>query len=86
MPRRSTADVADSRASAVDPSLALYARSILASGALYEKIGDRKKAVTAYQRFLDMWRDADPSLDAQRRQARDGLGRLGGEVPADQTR
>ena len=75
-----------SRASAVDPSLALYARSILASGALYEKIGDRKKAVTAYQRFLDMWRDADPSLDAQRRQARDGLGRLGGEVPADQTR
>ncbi|MFL5559848.1 MAG: protein kinase domain-containing protein [Gemmatimonadaceae bacterium] len=75
-----------SRASVVDPSLALYARSILASGVLYEKIGDKARAVAAYQRFLDMWRDADPALDPQRRLARDGLARLGGEVPTEPTR
>ena len=74
------------RASAIDPSLALYVRSILASGTLYEKIGEKQKAVAAYRRFLDVWRDADPALDPQRRQARDALARLGGEVPADQMR
>jgi tetratricopeptide (TPR) repeat protein len=74
------------RASAVDPSLALYARSLLASGALYEKIGDKGKAVGAYRRFLDLWRDADVALDSQRREAREAVARLGGEVPADQMR
>jgi serine/threonine-protein kinase len=91
-PRRAVTflDVLDpvrlSRASVVDPSMALYARSILASGSLYEKIGEKAKAVAAYQRFLDMWRDADPALDPQRRIARDGLARLGGEVPTEPTR
>ena len=91
-PRRAVTylDVLDpvrlSRASVIDPSLALYARSILASGALYEKIGDKARAVAAYQRFLDMWRDADPALDPQRRVARDALARLGGEVPTEPTR
>ena len=91
-PRRAVTflDVLDpvrlNRASVIDPSLALYARSILASGTLYEKVGDKAKAVTAYQRFLDMWRDADQALDPQRRIARDGLARLGGEVPTEPTR
>jgi len=75
-----------SRASAIDPSLALYARSVLASGVLYEKIGEKDKAAAAYRRFLDMWRDADPSLDPQRRIARDALARLGGEEPTEPSR
>ena len=71
------------RASVIDPSLALYARSILASGVLYEKIGEKEKALAAFRRFLDLWRDADPALDPQRRVARDGIARLGGEVPTE---
>jgi len=74
------------RASVIDPSLALYARSILASGVLYEKIGEKEKAVAAFRRFLDLWREADPALDPQRRVARDGIARLGGEVPTEPTR
>ncbi|HWE44098.1 MAG TPA: hypothetical protein VG432_16465, partial [Gemmatimonadaceae bacterium] len=75
-----------SRASAIDPSLALWARSILAAGVLYEKVGEKEKALAAFRRFLDLWRDADPALDPQRRVARDGIARLGGEVPAEPTR
>lgn len=75
-----------SRASVIDPGLALYARSILASGTMYEKIGAKEQALAAYTRFLDMWRDADPALDPQRRLARDGIARLGGEVPTESSR
>ena len=75
-----------SRASVIDPSLALYARSILATGVLYEKMGEKEKALAAFRRFLDLWREADPALDAQRRVARDGIARLGGEVPTEPTR
>jgi hypothetical protein len=34
-------------------------------------------AAAAYRTFLDMWRDADPALDAQRQEARAGLARVG---------
>ena len=74
------------RASVIDPSLALYARSILASGVLYEKVGEKEKALAAFRRFLDLWREADAALDPQRRVARDGIARLGGEVPTEPTR
>jgi tetratricopeptide (TPR) repeat protein len=74
------------RASVIDPSLALYARSILASGVLYEKVGEKDKALAAFRRFLDLWREADAALDPQRRVARDGIARLGGEVPTEPTR
>jgi tetratricopeptide (TPR) repeat protein len=74
-----------SRNAALDPGWPLYARSFVARGALYEKLGERDKALGAYREFLDLWRDADPSLDAQRRVARDGIARLGGEVPTEAT-
>ena len=61
----------------IDPMLPLYARSFLARGRVYEQLGDREKAVAAYRSFLDDWRDADPSLDPQRQEARAGLARLG---------
>jgi tetratricopeptide (TPR) repeat protein len=75
-----------SRNAPLDPGWPLYARSLLARGALYEKTGERDKAVASYRRFLELWQDADPSLDAQRRIARDGIARLGGEVPTEATR
>jgi serine/threonine-protein kinase len=54
---------------------ALYARSFLARGRLYEELGDRARAAAAYERFLAFWKDADPALQGQAREARDGLAR-----------
>jgi len=59
-----------------DPRWPLYTRSFLARAKLYEELGERDKAETAYQRFLDMWKDADPRLEPQLQEARDGLSRL----------
>ena len=70
----------------LDPTWAFYARSFLTRGEMYEKLGERDKAIAAYEKFLELWKAADPALDAQRRIARDGIARLGGEKPADQPR
>jgi tetratricopeptide (TPR) repeat protein len=59
-----------------DPGLALYPRSFLARGRLYEQLGEREKAAAAYSRFLELWKAADPSLQPQLREARAGLGRV----------
>ncbi|MBC7790398.1 MAG: protein kinase [Anaerolineae bacterium] len=59
-----------------DPRWPLYARSFLARGQLYERIGDKAKAEAAYTTFLDLWKDADPKLQPQLQRARDGLARL----------
>ena len=58
-----------------DPGLALYARSFLARARLYEQLGQRDSAAAAYQRFVSWWRDADPSLQAQVRDAQAALRR-----------
>jgi tetratricopeptide (TPR) repeat protein len=60
----------------VEPGWPLYARSFLARGEAYEQLGDRAKAEASYQRFLDLWKEADPSLQGQLQRARDGLRRL----------
>ena len=74
------------KAGAFDPTWPLWARSLLARAQLYERLGDREKAIANYSRFLELWKEADPVLDPQRRLAREGLARLGGETPADVSR
>jgi tetratricopeptide (TPR) repeat protein len=59
-----------------DPRWAMYARSHLARGQMYEELGERAKAEAAYQQFVDLWREADPELQPQVRAAQAGLARL----------
>src|SRR5687768_12621001 len=61
----------------VDVAFPLYARTLLARGRVYEELGEREKAAESYREFLETWRDADPALEPQKQQARDGLARLG---------
>jgi tetratricopeptide (TPR) repeat protein len=60
----------------MDPGWAVYARTFLARGRLYEQLGERAKAAAAYERFLTLWKDADPALQPQLREARAGLARV----------
>jgi serine/threonine protein kinase/tetratricopeptide (TPR) repeat protein len=59
-----------------DPRWPLYTRSFLARGKLYEAVGERDKAIEAYERFLAIWKNADPRLEPQRREAREAVARL----------
>ncbi len=49
------------------PDWLFRARAYAARGALLEAKGDRPGALAAYQRFLGLWRDADPELMEERR-------------------
>jgi tetratricopeptide (TPR) repeat protein len=49
------------------------------AGELYEAKGDHAKASKVYQRFVDLWKDADPALQPGVREIRARLGRLATE-------
>jgi tetratricopeptide (TPR) repeat protein len=48
-------------------------------GELYEARGDRDEAIASYQKFIDLWRDADAELQPQVEDARRRLAGLVGE-------
>ena len=43
---------------------------------IYERRGERQKAIEHYSRFLELWRDSDPALQPLVQQARDAMARL----------
>ena len=45
-------------------------------GELYESKGDTAKAITNYERFVDLWKDAEPALQSKVREVRARLDRL----------
>ena len=60
----------------VDHTLALYARQFAYRGRLYEKLGDRDRAIAAYERFTQLWANADDVLQGEVRAARAAIARL----------
>ncbi len=59
-----------------ETSWPMYVRSYLARGHLFEQLGERERAVAAYERFLTLWKDAEAPLQPQLREAREALARL----------
>jgi tetratricopeptide (TPR) repeat protein len=51
----------------------LYTKSFYMLGKIYEQQGDTSKAIEHYEKFLDLWKDADPGIaeteDAKKRLA-----------------
>jgi serine/threonine-protein kinase len=59
-----------------EPGYALYIRSRLTLGKLHEQLGQRDRALAAYTAFEQHWRNADPSLQGELREARAAIQRL----------
>jgi tetratricopeptide (TPR) repeat protein len=51
-------------------------------GGLYELRGEREKALSAYRRFAELWRYADPELQPRVQAAQRAIERLAGETDA----
>jgi serine/threonine protein kinase/predicted Zn-dependent protease len=51
----------------------IYAKSFYMLGKIYEQLGDTAKAIEHYEKFLSLWKDADPGIaeveDAKKRRA-----------------
>lgn len=60
----------------IDHTAAIYARQFALRGRLYEKLGERDQAIAAYERFTQMWTNADAQLQPEVRAARDAISRL----------
>ncbi len=57
----------------------LYPVALRRLGDLYDARGDRKTALGYYQRFLDLWRGADPELQPIVRDVQEKMSRLTAE-------
>ena len=57
------------------PSGYIYAKSFYMLGKIYEEQGDKAKAIENYQKFLELWKDADPGI-AEVEDARKRMGKL----------
>jgi len=58
-------------------SLIYAGPSHMRRAALHERLGDRSTAATHYERFLTLWKDADPEFRSLLDSARAGLARVG---------
>jgi len=63
-------------ASLVDPGYTVYVRSFAARARLYEQLGEREKAIAAWEEFLRRWEKGDADTEPARREARTALQRL----------
>ncbi|HEU4570154.1 MAG TPA: serine/threonine-protein kinase, partial [Gemmatimonadales bacterium] len=61
----------------LDPTITLRARALPAAAAIYEARGDTAAARARYQRFLTLWRGADPALQPEVALAERALVELG---------
>ena len=61
-----------------------YGPGLRRLGELCEAKGDREKAREYYQRFVDLWRNADPVFQPQVTEAKRRLAALGGDRPRQQ--
>ncbi|HRN53328.1 MAG TPA: hypothetical protein PK788_07515, partial [Gemmatimonadaceae bacterium] len=59
-----------------DPGFAVYTRSFLTRATLYERVGDKAKAIAAYEEYLRRTAQGDASVEALRRDARASVARL----------
>jgi len=57
---------------AIDHTAAIYARRFAFRGRLYEKLGERDQAIAAYERFTQLWANADEPMQPEVRAARAG--------------
>ncbi|HEY0930587.1 MAG TPA: serine/threonine-protein kinase [Gemmatimonas sp.] len=60
----------------LDITWAVYVRQFALRGKLYEQLGDKAKAVEAYERFITLWQEAEDPLQPQLREAREAVARL----------
>ena len=56
--------------------VAQYAADLRRLGELYEAKGERAKAIEAYGKFVDIWKNADPELQPMVKDARERIARL----------
>ena len=54
----------------------VYVRQFALRGRWYEQLGDKAQAIAAYERFLELWAEAETPLQPQLREAREAIARL----------
>lgn len=64
-----------------EPGTAIFARSYLVRGRLYEQLNDPAAAIRSYEQFIMWWGGADASLQGQVREARTAVQRLLDRAP-----
>ena len=60
----------------IEPGFAVYVRTFAARARLYEKKGERDKAIAAWEEVLRRWKDGDAITEPARKEARAALNRL----------
>lgn len=64
------------RSEALELTWPVYVRQFALRGRLYEQLGEKDKAIEAYEQFLTLWKEAESPLQPQLREAREAVARL----------